>query len=73
MGEDITQRFDHIEVTSDGQTYIEEFREHFKEMALHIEECTEPGRARAVALTELESAQRAVNRAVAEANRQEEN
>lgn len=71
MGEDITLRFDPIEVTPQGIGLMEVCRENFKLLALDVEDFTVPGRAQSIAFTELESAHRAVNRAIAEANRKE--
>ena len=69
MGEDITERFDPIEVDGDGTFLMTSVREMFKDLVRIIEQASRAGRAQSVAWTELESAHRAVNRAIAEAHR----
>lgn len=66
--EDITERFDTIDVNGAGAYAMSEVRDLFKQIALQLDPLS-AGRARAVALTELESAHRAVNRAIAESNK----
>ena len=64
-------RFDPIEVSDVGLAYLSMTRDAFKALASNLIDVTVPGRAQSIALTELESAHRAVNRAIAEANRKE--
>ncbi len=71
MGEDYTGRFDMVATSNEGKVLIEKVRQSFKDLCLQIEAASEPGRAFAVALTELEAAHRAANRAIAEAHRAE--
>jgi len=69
MGEDITERFDPIEVTEKGEQGMRAVRECFKEAVRYLQMFSAPNRAQSIAFTEMESASRAAMRAIAEANR----